>query len=202
MKTFLYGASGHAKVIIEILENNNIDIAGLFDDNRNIKELIDYKCFGELDLAILENNELIVSIGDNKIRKQIVEKYPQVNYGIAIDKSANISRRASIDKGTVIMQGVSINSSVNIGKHCIINTNTSIDHDCKIGDFVHISPNVALAGNIQIEKGTHIGTGVNIIPNLKIGKYCIIGAGAVIINDIPDYSVVVGNPGKIIKKNI
>jgi len=202
MKTFLYGASGHAKVIAEILEDNNLEIEGVFDDNESIKNVLDYRCFGKIDLEKLENNKLIISIGDNKIRKKIVDSLSNINYNTAIDKSANISKRTHIGEGTVIMKGVSINSSVQIGKHCIINTNASIDHDCKIDNFVHISPNSALAGNIKIGEGTHIGTGVNIIPNLTIGKYCIIGAGAVIINDIPDFSVVVGNPGKIIKKNI
>jgi len=201
MKTFLYGASGHAKVIAEILEENNIEIGGVFDDNTSIKNLLDYKCYGKVDLEKLKNNKLIISIGINSIRKKIATSLPQIDFDIAIDKSANISKRATIGNGTIVMKGVSINSTTKIGEHCIINTNASIDHDCKLESFVHVSPNSALAGNVTVGEGTHIGTGVNIIPNLTIGKWCVIGAGAVIINDIPDYSVVVGNPGKIIKKN-
>ncbi len=201
MKTFLYGASGHAKVIAEILEENNIQIGGLFDDNPEIKNLLEYKCFGKYDEKKLKNNKLIISVGDNNIRKNIAEKNSLINFDTVIDKSANVSKRALVKKGTVIMKGVSINSETKIGYHCIINTNSSIDHDCNIGDFVHISPNSALAGNVFVGEGTHIGTGVNVIPNLIIGKWCVIGAGAVIINNIPDFSVVVGNPGKIIKEN-
>lgn len=202
MKIFLYGASGHAKVIAEILEENNIEIGGFFDDNENIKKLLDYKCFGKFDIELLKQNKLIITVGDNKIRQKIFKSLPNIKYGTTIDVSANISKRATIEQGTVVMKGVSINSSVRIGAHCIINTNSSIDHDCIIDDFVHISPNAALAGNIKVGEGTHIGTGVNIIPNLKIGKWCVIGAGAVIIKDVPDYSVVVGNPGVTIKKAI
>jgi len=199
MKTFLYGASGHAKVIAEILEDNNIIIGGLFDDNESIKNLLGYNCYGKFDINILKNNKLIISIGDNKIRKKIAEKYLDLNYDIAIDKNAKISKRATINKGTVIMKGVSVNSSTTIGKHCILNTNASIDHDCKIEDFVHLSPNVALAGNVKVGEGTHIGIGASVIPNITIGKWCTIGAGTVIIKDVPNYSTVVGNPGKIIK---
>ena len=201
MKTFLIGASGHAKVVIEILENNNIEIAGLFDKNAEIKQLFDYKCFVEIDENKIGQSKFIVAIGNNLIRKNIVKSNKDLTYDIAIDPSANISKRAKIKEGSVVMKGVSINSSVKIGAHCIINTNSSIDHDCILEDYVHISPNSALAGNVKVGEGTHIGTGVNIIPNLNIGKWCIIGAGAVIINDVPDYSVVVGNPGKIIKQN-
>lgn len=68
-----------------------------------------------------------------------------------------------------------------------------------ISDYVHISPNVSLAGNVEVGEGTHIGIGASIIQGIKIVKWCTIGAGAVIIKDVPDCATVVGNPGKIIK---
>ena len=64
---------------------------------------------------------------------------------------------------------------------------------------MHLSPGARLAGGVNVGEGTHIGLNASVIPNINIGKWCIIGAGAVIIRDVPDYSVVVGNPGKIIK---
>ena len=81
----------------------------------------------------------------------------------------------------------------------IINTSASIDHDCVIGDFAHISPNATLCGHVSVGKLSQIGAGSVIIQGVKIGKNVTVGAGSVIINDIPDNSVVVGNPGKIIK---
>jgi acetyltransferase EpsM len=50
-----------------------------------------------------------------------------------------------------------------------------------------------------VGEGTQVGTGASIIPGVKIGKWASIGAGAVIVEDVPDFAVVVGNPGKIIK---
>ena len=98
------------------------------------------------------------------------------------------------------MAGSIVQASSIIGHHSILNTKSSIDHDCKIYDFVHISPGATLCGNVEIGTGTHVGAGATIIPNIKVGKWCIIGAGAVITKNIPDYSLVVGVPGKIIKK--
>ena len=98
------------------------------------------------------------------------------------------------------MPGVTINSSTIIGAHCIINTNSSVDHDCVLEHYVHISPNATLCGSVFVGEGTHIGAGSVLIPGVKIGKWCTIGAGSVIIKDVPDYSTVVGNPGKIIKQ--
>lgn len=199
-KVNLYGASGHSKVIIEILETNKDQIINVFDDNSLIKDVIGYNCKDASKIEF-DNSEWIVSIGNNAIRKVIVEKYNKMSFTNAIHKSANISKRAVIGVGTVIMCGVSINSEVNIGSHCIINTNASIDHECVLSNFVHISPNATLTGNIKVGEGTMVGAGVTIIPNINIGKWCVIGAGSVVINDIPDYSVVVGNPAKIIKTN-
>jgi acetyltransferase EpsM len=195
---YLYGASGHAKVIIEILENSGILVEGLFDDNVKIDKLCSYNCT-LYSPEIIKNKKLIISIGENKIRETIAKKIGFVDYGNAIDNNSIVSRNSVIEIGTVIMPGAIINTGTRIGKHSIINTNASVDHDCILEDYVHISPGSSIAGGIFIGEGTHIGTGASIIPNIKIGKWCIVGAGTVIINDIPDFSVVVGNPGRIIK---
>ena len=82
---------------------------------------------------------------------------------------------------------------------CIINSGAVVEHDVRLGDFVHIAPNAVLTGNVTIDEGTQVGTGASVIPGIKIGKWASIGAGAVIIEDVPDFAVLVGNPGKIIK---
>ncbi|MGV0922718.1 acetyltransferase [Empedobacter tilapiae] len=195
---YLYGASGHGKVIVEIAEENNINIEGFLDEDLSKSQLLNYPIINELPD---KNIEVVISIGNNQVRKKIAEENTQFSYPILIHPKAVISKRATIKEGTVIMTGVSINSEVRIGKHCIINTNASIDHDCIIDDFAHISPNVALAGNVEVGEGTHVGIGACVIQGVRIGKWCTIGAGAVVIKDIPDYAVAIGNPAKILKYN-
>jgi len=196
---YLIGASGHAKVIVEILEKRGLYIGGLQDANPAITSLLGNDVHPELpDLFDPNDDELIISIGNNAIRKKLAESLAY-RYISAIHSSANISKRATIGKGTAIMAGVSINADVEIGKHVIINTNASIDHDCVLENYVHISPNAALAGNVTVGEGTHIGIGACIIQGINIGKWCTIGAGSVIIKDVPDGATVVGNPGRIIK---
>jgi acetyltransferase EpsM len=196
---FLYGASGHAKVIIDILKLNRIEIKGLFDDNPTIRELIGIPCFGPYTSQNIDDL-MIISIGDNKLRKKVSERF-NFSYGKAIHPSAIISADIKINDGTVIMGNTIINSDSIIGKHVIINTSASIDHDCIIGDYVHISPNATLCGGVTIGEGTHFGAAAVAIPNIKIGKWATIGAGAVVIRDVPDFAVVVGNPAKVIKYN-
>lgn len=197
---FLYGASGHGKVIEDILSVNGIVTQGFIDDNKSLKVFSNKPVFHSLidshfNAAI---DKIIVSIGNNLIRKQLTESL-HVNFGIGIHTSAVLSARAKIGEGSVVMANTTINADSTVGKHCIINTNASIDHDCVIEDFAHISPNVALAGDVHVGEGTHLGIGSCVIQGVRIGKWVIIGAGSVIIADVPDFAVVVGNPGRILK---
>lgn len=193
----LYGASGHAKVVIAILKRSNIKISKIFDDNKNIKKILEFDVtsFERLD----KNNSFIISIGNNKIRKSISQKL-NAAYGQAIHPDSIIDPTVTIQDGTVIMAGTVINSSTKIGKHCIINTSASVDHDCILENFVHISPNATLCGGVKVGEGTQIGAGAVIIPGVIVGKWCTIGAGSVIIKDVPDRATVVGNPGRIVGK--
>lgn len=192
---YLYGASGHAKVIMDILEANQIKIEGLIDDNPEVNELLGHPVFHQRN----DLSPLIISIGNNQIRRKIAEQL-NVEFGMVIHPSAIVSPKATIDVGTVVMQGAIIQSCAQIGKHCIINTGASVDHECIIGDYVHISPHATLCGNVQIGEGSWIGAGTVILPGVKIGKWSIIGAGTVVTKDLPDCIVAVGNKCRIIKE--
>jgi len=134
---YLYGASGHGMVIIEILELNDIHVEGIFDDHPSDTQLLGYPVIGAFDRGRLGDEEMIISIGSNKVRKLIAER-EIVRYGRALHWAANISKRAVIGEGTVVMAGVSVNAAAIIGTHVILNTNCSVDHECVIGNFVHI----------------------------------------------------------------
>lgn len=198
---YIFGAGGHAKVIIDTLQFNGEKIDGIIvDDGGAENNLFDIPIYNKNIKSDLVINKLIIGIGDNKSRKAKAQEI-KCTYGKAIHLKSIISVRNMIDEGTVIMAGVVINADTTIGKHVIINTSASIDHDCTIGDFVHVSPNATLAGGVTVDEGTHVGAGATVIQKIHIGKWATIGAGSVIINDVPDFAVVVGNPGKIIKYN-
>ena len=192
---YLYGASGHAKVIIDILKANGLSIDGLFDDNDSINTLLDYPVYHSNKVL----GPLIISIGNNKIRSNIVNQLEEINYGFAQHPSAIVSSYATIDEGTVVMQGAIVQSCVTIGKHCIINTGASVDNDCTVEDFVHISPHCTLCGNVAIGEGSWIGSGSAGLHGVQIGKWCVICAGSVVAKELPDNVLAVGSRCKIIK---
>lgn len=193
----VYGASGHGKVIIEILESTGTSPIVVWDD-ADKPPMWEYVV--EKPFFTAPNDEAVISIGVNATRKRVAERLQeQVKFGTAIHANARLSKRAVVGEGTVIMAGVTINADTRVGRHCIINTSASIDHDCVIGDYAHVSPNATLSGDVHIGEGTHFGAGATAIQGIRIGKWCTIGAGTVVIRDIPDYATAVGNPARIIK---
>jgi sugar O-acyltransferase (sialic acid O-acetyltransferase NeuD family) len=193
---YLFGASGHAKVIIDILENNNIPVEALFDDNEEIKVLQGYPVFP----ADKIKEPLIISIGDNRTRQKIAQSLDVLFAPALIHSSAIVSGTVKMQEGTVVMQGAIIQSCTTIGKHCIINTGASVDHDCVLEDYVHISPHATLCGNVKIGEGAWIGAGAVVVPGIKIGQWSVIGAGSVVTKSIPDNSIAYGSPCKAVKK--
>lgn len=189
---YLYGAGGHAKVIIDILRSQNIAVAGLVDDNPAIDRLQGLPILREVPT----DASVIVSIGLNHVRKRVVEKL-RCTFGTAIHAHAVVSDTARLGEGSVVMAGAIINADARIGKHCIVNTGASVDHECTIADFVHLSPRATLCGNVSVGEGTWVGAGATVIPGVKIGRWCLIGAGAVVVRDLPDHSVAYGNPCRI-----
>lgn len=195
----LFGASGHAKVVMDIVKAQGDDVGCLYDDAPHCTDIHGAPVCNAGDAAV--HGPLIISIGSCRVRKLIAERYNHLQFAKAIHPSAVISPSATIGEGTVIMPAVVINSDAWIGKHCIINTKASVDHECHIGDFVHIAPGATLSGNVEVGECSWIGVGACVKQGIKIGRNCMIGAGSVVVKDIPDNFTAYGNPARTITNN-
>ena len=195
---YLYGASGHAKVIIDILEAMGVTIEGLLDDNPAIHSLLGYPVVHAVPESL--HDEVIISIGDPAVRRRIAEAL-SCRFGTAIHPSAQVSPHAGIGCGSVVMQGAIVQAGSEVGQHAIINSGASVDHDCHVGDYAHIAPHATLCGNVTVGAGSWVGAGAVVIPGISIGRGVMIGAGAVVVRDIPDGMVAYGNPCRIRNKN-
>lgn len=195
-KVYLYGASGHAKVVMDIAQKSCYEVPYLIDDNPDMNELA-----GLPVVHLAEGlSPIIVTIGDCQIRRKIVEKLGDREYLTLIHPSAIKADSVKFGYGTVVMAGAILNPYVSVGNHCIINTGASIDHDCIIHDFVHIAPHSTLCGEVEIGEGTWVGAGTIIKQGVHVGKDCFIGAGSVVLKNIPDGCLCYGNPSKFIRK--
>lgn len=202
----IFGASGHAKVMIDVLENQGLyEVASLVDDNPAIKgqNIYGYRVTGgKDDLSKKDCSECLVAIGDNRIRQEIADWMEQKGFTLAtaaVHPSCQLARGVSIGDGSVAMAGSVVNSDSVIGGNTIINTGATIDHDCRVGDSVHVAPGATICGGVLVGDLTLIGAGATIHPNVKIGKNVTVGAGATVLNDVEDNVSVVGTPAKVIK---
>ena len=194
---YIYGASGHGRAILDVIESLNGNISGIFDDNLEVKNMLGYEVMGKIPEGFHFDQPLFVAIGDNKIRKKIVELViGQTDFGTLAHPSAIISGRARIGNGTVIMEGGIVKVNTRIGDQVIVNTNASVDHDCVIGHYVHLAPQVTLCGGVTIGEGTFVGANTVVVPGVHIGAWCTIVAGTVVSKDVPDGTTWYGQRNK------
>tara|TARA_R110002049_G_scaffold296797_1_gene485189 strand:+ start:21811 stop:22503 length:693 start_codon:yes stop_codon:yes gene_type:complete len=206
----IIGASGHAKVIVDIIEKQKqYNIVGFLDTFKEKGEkLFEYTILGsENDLnEIVEQNNIVgcfVAIGDNCTRKIMSKKIaalnPTIKFINAIHPNSTIGKEVELGHGIAIMPGVVINSDSKIGNFCILNTNSSLGHDGVMYNYSSISSGVRTGGNLRLNECSAVSIGATIIENIVIGKDTIIGAGSLVTKNIPSEVVAYGIPAKIIK---
>ena len=193
----IIGASGHGKVVADIIQRSGDQVIGFLDDNRELSDqIMGFPVLGPVDqYQNYLDKEFVVAIGNAKIRKNVVRKLGNIKWYIAIHPTAVISEMDTvIEEGTVVMANAVVNAGAKIGKHCIINTGAIVEHDNRLQDYVHISVGAKLAGTVSVGAGTWIGIGACISNNISICGDCMIGAGAIVVKDIKEAGTYIGVP--------
>lgn len=209
-KLVIWGASGHALVVADIIRlNDEYEIVGFLDDFNPEHYNMDF-CGAPIlggkeklkDLRRMGVKNIIFGFGDCKARLRLSDVVLKEGFFLinAIHPKAVVAEDTKIGKGVVIAAGAVINPKVQIGDNVIVNTCASIDHECVISDGAHICPGVHLAGKVTVGKGTWIGIGSTVKERVQIGEYSIVGAGSVVLKNIPANVTVYGNPAEIKKR--
>lgn len=207
----IIGAGGFGREVAWLIEDINKvykewNIVGFIDEKVENKGryLNGYKILGNFSEVTKVEDDLyyICAVGNPEAKKQLVQKAEELGLRAAtlIHPSVVMSKHVSIGEGTIICAGNIITVNIKIGNHVIVNLDCTIGHDVLIEDCVTILPSANISGNVKINQCCDIGTGCAIIQGKTIGKNSVIGAGAVVVKDIPDNCVAVGCPAKIIKE--
>lgn len=198
----MIGAGGHAKVCIELLRAMGENVAYCVGASDSPDECLGVPVLrGDENIGYLRSDgysRLFVAIGSNSLRYRLATVSIEQGYQLvnAISPHSIISPSAKLGLGVAVMAGAVINADAEIGDLAIVNTGASIDHDCRIGQATHIAPQCALAGMVTVGVGGFMGIGSCAIPNVSVGMWSTIGAGAVVIKDIPDNVVAFGIPAR------
>ncbi len=208
-RVVIFGVSGHAKVIVDIIESSHsFELAGFIDNDTPIgTNVLGYEVIGN-DPALPQLmdshkfNSGVIGIGDNFLRSRVADFVNSLTTGFqfvnCIHPSAHISKHCHMGRGNVVMAGVAINPSTSIGNHCILNTNSSLDHDCTMENYSCLAPNAAVGGNCRLGEFAYIGIGTSVFHNVSVGRNCIVGGGSLVNRDTKADSVFFGNPARFV----
>ncbi len=202
----LIGYSGHAYSVIDAALTAGHEVNYYCEKKATIEDPFGLHYLGnevELDFSGYKDHYFFPAVGNNAIRRKIVEfiENRKLEQMLVAHPSSSVSRHSSIGLSTIIGNGALINPVCTIGRGVIINTGAIVEHECRISDFAHIAPGAVLAGNVEIGEQTLVGANSVIKQGVTIGSNCIVGAGSVVLRDVPDNQTVVGNPSRVIKKN-
>lgn len=193
---WIYGAGGFGREVWHLLQALDLQfkVEGFVDDNSAISAIYQLPVLQKIG----SNPKCVIAIADSIARKRIVHENTIVPANI-ISPEVDISQ-VSIGSGNIICRGNLFTVDIKIDDFVIINLACTIGHDVKICNFVSIMPGVHISGNVEIDEGALIGTGAVILPGVKIGAWSKIGAGAVVTKNVEPGAVIVGVPGRSIKK--
>ena len=209
-KIVLIGGGNQCHYTADIInKEGKYDIIGVIDSVHEIgSEVFGYKVLGRQENIKELINKYgieggVISIGDNWIRyyvsSQIKKLIPSFNFVNAIHPSVVIGENVDIGEGVVVMAGCIINPKCKIGNFTFFATGAQIDHDCNINDFASISAGSITGGHVTLGKYSAITLGVTVIDRLKIGVNTVVGAGSLVLKDLPDNVLAYGNPCTIIR---
>lgn len=213
-KILIIGGGNQSTYVIDIVERQGLyEVVGVIDSVKEIGEVVyrgnrDYQVIGRMKnlneiVEIYNIYGCVISIGDNYSRelvfKQVLNTDVDIQFVNAIHPSVIISESAKLGQGIVAMAGVIINTNARIGDFTFFATGAQIEHDCVIGNFASVSAGTVLGGHVKLGEFSALTLNVTVLDRLNIGKNTVVGAGSLVLKDLPDNVLSYGNPCKIVR---
>ena len=209
-KIIIIGGRGNGTVIASTIEDckkagQDIECAGFLNDNE--KEINGYPVLGGIQnndwKQFSEEYSFIYAMSNVK---QAPERYemlknlgiPAERFATVVHPTAVVSGKAELGHGVVLMPFTLISPNVKIGNHSQLYAQSFVGHDTVLGEMVFVANNASIGGRIHVKDGAHVGSNSSIVERIEIGRFAVVGIGAVILKSIAEREKVVGNPGRSI----
>ncbi|EIM05709.1 serine O-acetyltransferase [Planococcus antarcticus DSM 14505] len=206
----IIGAGGFGREVAWLIERINQvkeewNLIGFVDDDKEIqgKEVNGYKVIGNIEWLKEKEVYVVNAIGDPIVKKKVISRLEGSKniYPVLIDPNVIYSNSVSFGEGSIICAANILTTDIQVGSHVIINLDCTIGHDATLGDYTTVLPSVNVSGFVETAECVSIGTGSAVIQGVKIGANTVVGAGSVVVKELPANCVAVGAPAKPIKFN-
>jgi sugar O-acyltransferase (sialic acid O-acetyltransferase NeuD family) len=204
-KLFIFGVSGLAKEVIDLVEEyNKFDVAGILDDDIQTHGTIfhGHKVFGPIEMASELTGSLflicIASLKSSVDRSKIAKSHniPTERFATIIHPAAKVSRSSTIEPGSIVLANSTITANSRLGRFSIVMPSVVITHDDHVGESCTFASGSTVAGYVKIGDSVYVGTGANILERVEIGTGAIIGAGSLINRNVPENETWAGIPAR------
>ena len=206
----LYAAGGHSKSVIStVVATPGWQLVGLINVHPEARPetILGFPVLGDdsaLPGLLAQGVQHVhVCMGDNAERAEACQRLRAMGFELAsiIPPESRISLQSQLGAGSFMHLYSVLDSDVEVGEGCIIQPFTNVGHDTRLGNYVQLAPGVHTGGDCVLDDQVFVGLGAAILPQVHIGRGAIIGANAVVRDNVPDYGVVAGNPGRLIRIN-
>jgi len=213
-KLVIFGGSGIGMIAASIAKDNKThEVLGFLNDTVPVGTAIGkYKTFPVLGTStdyvrFLNDPEVdffIAYVGMKK-EKSVFNKVkdleiPENRWATLIHSTAIIPEGfCKIGKGVLIAPLCQLSADTTVSNNCIMLPNSFLGHDSFMDEFSHIATNGVVGANVHVGKACHIGSNATIREKVTIGDYSLVGAASMVLKDVGEEEIVIGNPARPLK---
>lgn len=198
----IFGAGGHGRVVADAALRTgrwSLVLASDRDPARCRGELLPGVALQPADAGLVAAQAVHVAIGSSASREREVAALPAGVLASVIHPQASVSAHAMVAPGCFVAAQAVVAPLASLGRSVILNHGAVVDHDVSVGDFSHIAPLAALGGGVQVGRRVLIGSGARVLPGLRIADDVVVGAGAVVCDNLDEAGVYAGVPARRLK---
>ncbi|GAA2025094.1 acetyltransferase [Catenulispora yoronensis] len=150
---------------------------------------------------------LVVCVGNPRdyfARARIVARLglPEHRYATVVHPLAYVSQTSTVGAGSVLLAGAVLTADAVVGRHVAVMPQAVVTHDAVVEDYATLASGVRLGGATRVGEGAYLGAGALVREGVRIGAWSQVGMGSVVLRDVPDGEVWVGNPARKLREVI